>query len=279
MPNKLLGQHFLKNTALVQKIVDALRPERGEIIFEVGAGHGELTRPLAEACVKNGCALFAIEKDRHLAEGVAEQFRTETEVKIIPGDALEFFRSDQFEKIIGENGGGSARGGAGARRYKIVGNLPYYLTGHLLRIVSELKTKPERCIFMVQKEVAERIVAKPPKMNRLAAIMQFWATITVLATVPKENFLPVPEVDSALVRFELAAEKERGKNISADRYYAAVRRLFAQPRKTALNNLSAHGTRQEKEAAAALLQQIGIQPGARPQTLGIKDIAAVAGAF
>jgi len=264
MPNKLLGQHFLKNDAVIQKIVSALALERGEIIFEVGAGHGELTRPLAHACAKNGCPLFAIEKDVRLAERLTEQFRTDTEMKIVSGDALEFFTSKQFEKMTD------------ARCYKIVGNLPYYLTGHLLRIISELANKPVRCIFMVQKEVAERIVAQPPKMNRLAAIMQYWATITLLAHVPKEDFLPVPEVDSALVQFE---SLQKGEVAAADRYYATVRRLFAQPRKTVLNNMVAHGTTQEKEAAMALLEKIGILPGARPQTLSVESITAIANSF
>lgn len=274
MPNKLLGQHFLKNAAVAQKIVTTLRPERGEIVFEIGAGHGELTRFLAEACAKNGCTLFSIEKDPHLAEQLAAE-RPAANTEVLSGDALDFFRSERFKKLVAGAGGES---GAGVRPYRIVGNIPYYLTGRLLRIISELDPKPARCVLMVQKEVAERVTAKPPKMNRLAAIVQFSADVTVAAQVPRENFDPAPKVDSAIVSLDARDEKTRA-DIPPDRYYAAVRALFAQPRKTLRNNLGEHKTREEKEVIAAALAKIGIKPELRPQTLTTEEITAIAKAL
>ncbi|MGC9968252.1 MAG: 16S rRNA (adenine(1518)-N(6)/adenine(1519)-N(6))-dimethyltransferase RsmA [Minisyncoccia bacterium] len=265
MPNKFLGQHFLKNAAIAQKIVAALQPEHGDVIFEIGAGHGELTRLLAEACTKNGCELFAIEKDRHLAGELAQRFKTNG-VEIIADDALAFFTSSLPEKSRG-------------RSYKIVGNIPYYFTGRLFRVVSELEAKPARCVLMVQKEVAERIAAKPPKMNRLAASVQFWADVKVIAPVPRENFLPAPKVDSAIISLDLTNDKKRAENIPADHYYAAVRSLFAQPRKTVLNNLGGHGTQEEREMAASILKKIGVPQESRPQNLTVEEIMAIAKAI
>ena len=269
MPNKLLGQHFLKNAAIAQKIVAALQPERSDIIFEIGAGHGELTQLLAEVCAEKGCKLFAIEKDRRLAEELTAHFKASAganKVEVFSDDALDFFQSGQFKKWID---------GAGGGQYKIVGNIPYYLTGHLLRIISELEARPARCVLMVQKEVAERIAAKPPKMNRLAASVQFWADVKIIASVPKENFQPVPMVDSAIISLDLINDKNPAENIPADRYYAAVRSLFAQPRKTVLNNLGGHGTQEEREMAASILKKVGVQHESRPQNLTVEEIVAI----
>ncbi len=255
MANKLLGQHFLKDRSVVRQIIRALEPGRGQTIFEIGPGHGELTCALAETCKKNGGDLVAIEKDRALAEKLQIDG-----VRMIAGDALEFF----------------TREFAAPESYKITGNIPYYLTGHLLRLISELERKPARCVFMVQKEVAERIVALPPKMNRLAAIVRFWAEPKVVGTVPKKYFLPVPEVDSAILLLDHKKQEAAGDEASqAAHYYATVRTLFAQPRKTVLNNLSGKNA-QRKEDIVRILEKIHITPESRPQNLTVDDIAKIA---
>jgi 16S rRNA (adenine1518-N6/adenine1519-N6)-dimethyltransferase len=275
MPNKLLGQHFLKNRSVAQKMIEALGLARGDTVFEIGAGHGELTVPLVEAVQKIGGTIFAIEKDVSLAENLKIRLSGAgvDGVQIISGDALEFLKS-RFAA-----GNSSA---ASNEPYKLVGNIPYYLTGHLLRTAGELDPLPARCVFTVQKEVAERIVAKPPKMNRLAASIQFWAEPKVIVSVPKESFFPAPTVDSAIIMLET---KQQPKSDAA-RYYETMRTLFAQPRKTVLNNLSARkwegtgaGTRMQKEKIAGALQKIGISPLLRPQNLTIENISAIAEAF
>ncbi len=272
MVKKSLGQHFLKNQSVVKMILDAIQPERGEIIFEVGAGHGELTRPLAEICHAHGCTLIAIEKDRQLALKLRTQSWAK-EIEIITGDALTAFASGRASEI--------RRG----KPYKIVGNIPYYLTGHLLRIISELATRPVRCIFMLQKEVAERLAAKPPTMNRLAASVQFWAKPEILAVVPKESFAPAPKVDSAILSLDVkkgrdasggATETVAEAAAEASRYYTTVRTLFAQPRKTVLNNLAAKNPSVQKSEVASALRAIGIMPDLRPQNLPVEKIAAIA---
>lgn len=253
-----LGQHFLKNRSAAEKTVRVLELSRGDIILEIGPGHGELTKELLGAV--KGLKIVAVEKDGELAANLRNDLLNagEDSVEIITGDILTLLDSKT----------------TGYKSYKLTGNIPYYITGHLLRAVGELNNKPERAVFMIQKEVAERIVAKPPKMNRLAASVQFWSEPLIISTVSKENFFPEPKVDSAII---LLKTKLAIPPVDPNCYYEALRALFAQPRKTILNNLVS--VRGDKVAVSAALQKIYIDPGFRPQNLAVKEIAAIAQAF
>ncbi len=172
-----LGQHFMKNEAVIKKIINALDLAAGDAVLEIGPGHGELTLPLAERCAAHGGRVIAIEKDAALAEALAARVGEAGlagRVEIVADDILAFLKKPGVlaEKIS-----------APQARWKIAGNIPYYLTGHLLREIGELDPPPARAVFMVQKEVAERAAAHPPRMNRLAASVQFWAEASVLFTV------------------------------------------------------------------------------------------------
>jgi 16S rRNA (adenine1518-N6/adenine1519-N6)-dimethyltransferase len=271
---KYLGQHFLKNRSSIGKIVDALDLQSGDTVIEVGAGHGELTEVVEYEArsMKYEIKIIAIEKDQKLAEQLRKKFSGDEFLEIVEGDALKILPQliSNYQLLT--------------TNYKIVGNIPYYLTGRLLRALSELKHKPVLCVLTVQEEVAERIVACPPRvnphthkvvgvgMNRLAAIVQFWAEPKIIARVPKEDFHPVPQVESAVIKLKVKNEKMKIKD--AD-YYAAVRVLFQQPRKTILNNLVGSGAITRKEAAASL-KKIGVRPDDRPQNLNIEQIADIA---
>ncbi len=278
MPN-YLGQHFLKNIAVIKKIIAAIDPQSGETIIEVGPGHGELTIPLAAACEKIGAKIIAVEKDKKLAEALRlkiETFKTGElrlgQVDVLNGDALSVLSSQVINLQI----------------FKIAGNIPYYITGHLLRALSELDAKPARAVFTIQKEVAERICAAPPRMNRLAASVQFWAKPKIIAQVPPADFSPPPKVDSAVIQLDArnhnadrAEDYSEGVGVESDnveRYYATVRVLFAQPRKTILNNLAADHTAQPapKSEIITMLSKLGINSKARPQDLTIENIAKIA---
>ncbi|HUC31705.1 MAG TPA: 16S rRNA (adenine(1518)-N(6)/adenine(1519)-N(6))-dimethyltransferase RsmA [Candidatus Paceibacterota bacterium] len=268
-----LGQHFLKNAAVLEKIVGALALADGERVIEIGAGHGELTAPLALAARKCNGTIISIEKDYALISALTELSQKETPglLSIIEGDALKLLPEIVAAEVLS----------AKEPRYKIVGNIPYYITGKLLRTISELEYKPERTVLLVQKEVAERICAAPPAMNRLAASVQFWADAAVVATVPKKDFSPPPEVDSAIV--VLKTKSSTGKSmvtppaIEPALYYRAVRSIFAQPRKTLLNNLSViTGSGTPKDKLAEQLKEIGVDPAARPQDLNVEQITAIA---
>lgn len=260
MPN-YLGQHFLKNPGVAKKIIAGVDIQPGDTIVEVGPGRGALTMALAAVCARTGAALIAIEKDEKLAESLEAELATvgaTINIKIIRGDALKILNGLEVKSP-----------------FKIVGNIPYYITGHLFRIVGELAIQPARCVFMVQEEVAERIIAKPPKMNRLAASVQFWTVPKIIVRAPKEDFSPPPKVDSAVLLLETQAEQHTAAQ--TEQYYAMVRMLFAQPRKTILNNLSMHTT--NKAEIDRALQGVGITSGLRPQNLTIENIRDIAAAL
>ncbi|MDE2019651.1 MAG: ribosomal RNA small subunit methyltransferase A [Patescibacteria group bacterium] len=261
-----LGQHFLKNKAALRLIIEALDLKPQEIVIEIGPGHGELTEE-GERKMENG-EWIAIEKDHALAEALKKQSKTNGCVKIIESDALKFLK-DGPSSILRT-----------PYSFKLAGNIPYYITGHLLRILSELEHKPELCVFTIQKEVAERIIAKPPHMNRLAASVQFWAEPKILKILPAEDFSPPPKVESAIIKLANGGRRAEG----GEKYYATVRTLFAQPRKTILNNL----TSAKKESGPQLksrdyitkfLEALKIDPSARPQDLQIADIVSISEAL
>jgi 16S rRNA (adenine1518-N6/adenine1519-N6)-dimethyltransferase len=269
-----LGQHFLKNPMVAQKIIDALGIVDGDVIIEIGSGHGELT---AEILGRNKkIKLIAIEKDPNLISSLEERFKDDNRFFLIEGDALEILpiligdftvaRKDFFKKTTDFK----------IDHYKLAGNIPYYITGHLLRIVGELTTRPTRVVFMVQKEVAERIVARPPHMNRLAAAVQFWADAAMIASVPRKDFNPAPKIDSAV--FSLALKK---RSSSAEKtYYEVLRTIFAQPRKTVLNNIM-HDSKLNiffggKDGVLDRFKKININPNDRPQNLSVSDVEAIA---
>lgn len=264
-----LGQHFLKNRSIAKKIVAALDLRPDETVIEIGPGHGELTVPLLEAAGRIGATVLAIERDSALVPALAERATGSSgRLLVIEGDALA-----QLPDVVR----GIKKGKSGAEPaapYVLAGNIPYYITGKLLRTVGELEHKPRIAALMVQKEVAERICAAPPSMNRLAASIQFWAEPTIIATVPREDFSPPPEVDSAVI---LLCTRTAIPAVAPVLYYKSIRGIFAQPRKTILNNalaLMANGGK--KDRAAAALAKIGIDPNARPQDLGIDQLIAIA---
>jgi 16S rRNA (adenine1518-N6/adenine1519-N6)-dimethyltransferase len=261
-----LGQHFLKNAAVLDAIVNALEIQNGETIIEIGPGHGELTIPLVRAAGICDGTIISVEKDHSLIGPLVALAKKERPglLTIIEGDALRLLPEITAER----------------RGYKVVGNIPYYITGKLLRTIGELENKPERTELLIQKEVAERICAAPPEMNRLAASVQFWADPKIVALVPRKDFFPAPEVDSAVITLDTKDFiKEVRPAVDPAQYYRAMRAIFAQPRKTVLNNLSSMaGASATKSGIITQLQKIGIDPGARPQDLSISQIIAITNA-
>lgn len=249
-----LGQHFLKDRTTLLKIAEALNLEPGDTVIEIGAGHGELTEKLKA----EGLKIIAIERDKDFVELLRNKFGEDKNVEIVEGDALEKLKTKR-EKL---------------KTYKIVGNIPYYITGHLLRVISELENKPEICVLTIQKEVAIRITAEPPKMNRLAASVQFWAEPKIVDYLQAKLFSPPPEVDSAIVKLKTRSEKRK---IKGEDYYRMIRILFQQPRKTILNNLVAKGENGwTREKILEVLEKEGVKPSDRPQNLSIDEIVRLA---
>ncbi len=244
-----LGQHFLKNKKYLKKIAQSLEIKKNDLILEIGAGHGELTLEilkLAPASAK----IIAIEKDKKLFEFLNKKFKNYKNLKIILGDALKIINKLNFLKT---------------QNFKIAGNIPYYISGKLFRLISELDKKPEICVFTLQKEVGERICALPRNMNKIGAIIQSWAITKVIENIPKKFFTPPPKVDSVIIIL-----KKIKKPITSQNYCKMVNILFKQPRKTILNNLLAKF--ENKELILKILSELNISPNLRPQNLSINQI-------
>jgi 16S rRNA (adenine1518-N6/adenine1519-N6)-dimethyltransferase len=256
-----LGQHFLKNKGALRKIALAMEIEKNDIVVEIGPGHGELTEYLLK---ENPKKVIAIEKDKSLALSLPSSMARRApeashKLEIIEGDILKTLPKFHF-------------------KYKLVGNIPYYLTGRLLRLLSELENKPELIVLTLQKEVALRITAQPPKMNLLAAIVQFWANPRILGSIKKTSFSPAPKVDSAILKLALKTKKEMESLPPAEEYYKIVKIIFKQPRKTILNNLC-YGSGFCKKRLEKELLSIGLDPFSRAGRISIKDVQKISGAL
>ncbi len=246
----------------LRKIADALEIKSNDIIVEIGPGHGELTKYLAEA---EPGKIIAIEKDKKLAYKLQQSIKNTVYSKtleVIEGDVLKIIPLLHTKYSILNTS------------YKIVGNIPYYITGYLLRILGKLENKPSLIVFTMQKEVAERICAKPPKMNLLAASVQFWAKPEIVGFISKKSFSPAPEVDSAIIKI---VPKTIKKGLEKQ-YYQLIKILFKQPRKMILNNLSAEIKISKEEITKKLTRQ-GIKPNTRPQNLTMQDLTTLSNVF
>jgi len=249
-PKDYMGQNFLVSEEVLQEIIDVAEIGRDETIVEIGPGLGVLTGELVKVADK----VIAIEKDKRLAELVSASFRNDPEtssgLQVINQDVLKY----NFEQISGD--------------YKIVANIPYYLTSHLIQILLALKHKPTKIVLMVQKEVGERLVAKPGELSLLAISVQIFAEVFIAASVPKENFWPKPKVDSCIVVIE--PKEKFAKIADQDLFFRILKVVFAGKRKQ-IHNTLANGFKLGREQLEKILIEAKISPQARPQELAIED--------
>ncbi|MEK9186351.1 MAG: 16S rRNA (adenine(1518)-N(6)/adenine(1519)-N(6))-dimethyltransferase RsmA [Patescibacteria group bacterium] len=260
MPRKL-GQHFLVNRSAIQKIIASLELKNGEVVIEIGPGKGALTFPLVKQCQVSGikCQVIGIEKDSSLIEDLKLKIENSNH-ELIHGDALKMLPKIIFNLK------------SSILNYKIVGNIPYYITGKLLRVISELENKPTLTVLTIQREVAERIIAKPLKMNLLAAAVQFWAEPKIIGYLKPSDFSPAPEVKSAIIQLDSRVQSITNKE--TERYYKFIKIAFKQPRKTLLNNLSS-GLSVDKSKIAEILAQNALKSDVRPQDLSIEKLSTL----
>ena len=258
---KSLGQHFLINKKALLTVAESLKITEEETVIEVGPGHGELTDLLIASSAKK---IIVIEKDHELAELLKEKYRSvgttqelADRLTVTEGDALK----DLAPIIEGLK-----------TPYMLAGNIPYYITGYLLRIVGDIKKKPLRTVFTIQKEVALRIYAVAPDMNRLSACVQIWGTPHIAMKLKPNDFNPPPSIDSAIITIETKADSLTG--VALTNYYETVGILFQQPRKTILNNL-ADGFNIPKEKALAILAEAQLLGTERPENLNIETIQKI----
>lgn len=219
-PKKSLGQNFLTSGKAVFEIVNAGEIKKGENILEIGPGKGALTQEL----LKSGGRIMAIEKDRELISHLEEKFKKEVKnksLKIIEGDILDL----DIEKIIKKD-----------EKYKIIANIPYYITGAIIERFLSIKKGPELMVLLVQKEVAERIAARDKKESILSLAVKFYGAPKIIYKVSAGSFFPKPKVDSAVLKITLNKIDKEKKSLE-EIYLNVVKKSFAHKRKMMFGNL------------------------------------------
>ncbi|MER3436862.1 MAG: 16S rRNA (adenine(1518)-N(6)/adenine(1519)-N(6))-dimethyltransferase RsmA [Chloroflexota bacterium] len=249
-PRKALGQHFLLDQHIVQRIVQVADVAPGDVVIEIGPGLGILTEALLDA----GAEVFAIELDKGLAAHLRATFGEVNRFHLIEGDALKI---DPASLVPAE------------RDYAVVANLPYSIASAVLMHLLEAEKPPRRLTIMVQREVAERLAAKPPAMTILGIAAQFFTTPRIAFVVPPDAFYPPPNVDSAVVVLDVRPclplpPEERA------RFFRIVNAGFRHKRKQIANSL-ADEFRVPKEAVVQWLTAAGIDPSRRAETLSVEE--------
>jgi len=261
---KSLGQNFLQDEEAIEKIAEACGAGPEDLVIEIGPGMGVLTEALAERAGK----VVAVELDSRLIPILEKRFAGCGNVRIINEDIL---KADL---------GAIIKDAAMPGSVKIVGNLPYYITTPILLGLLEQDVPAESITAMVQKEVAERIVAGPGGKDYgvLSVSLQYYCTADYVLDVPAESFRPVPKVDSAVVKLTLRDRSERLAPEKEKAFFETVKRSFSQRRKTLGNSLSGFCGASKEQAAEALLKA-GVDPGRRAETLSIAEFIRVSEAF
>lgn len=260
--SRSLGQNFLTDKNIIDKIMEATEITEEDLVIEIGPGIGVLTAEAARLAKK----VVAIEIDRNLIPILQETLGAFDNVEIINQDVLK----TDLNGIIEE---------AGCRRTRIIGNLPYYITTPIIMALLENHVKADSITIMMQKEVADRIKSRPGSKayGALSAAVQYYCTVDSVAVVPREVFVPAPKVDSAVLRLNIRREKPVAL-IDEDMFFRCIKAGFGQRRKTLSNSLMGIGgvTREEVRAALAAC---GIDEKRRAETLSLDEFAALANYF
>ena len=249
-PRKRLGQHFLRDPQVVRRILDSFNPKPGERVVEIGPGRGVLTERLLERIP----VLHALELDRDLAAALAERFGAR--LRLVQGDVLRF----DFAALADTLGG----------PLRLIGNLPYNISTPLLFHLLEQRDAVHDMLFMLQKEVVERLTARPggKRYGRLTVMVGLALEAERLFDVPPEAFSPPPKVDSSMVRLRPRAAP---LDVADRRLFGQiVNQAFCHRRKTLRNALRGI-------AEPGQIEQAGIDPGTRPETLSIRKYVVLTG--
>jgi len=267
---KSLGQNFLVDSNIINKIIAGAELTDADLVVEIGPGLGALTGRIAARAGK----VLAVEVDRGLLPALAEVLEGAGDIEVVQGDALKI----DFDMLAWEKTGGKF--GRGAGKYKLMANLPYYITSPLLMHLLLNRFNISLIIVMVQLEVATRLAALPgtKAYGALSLAVQYFTEPKILFRVPRTVFFPQPDVDSAVVR--LAIRPEPAVQVpSEEEFFKIIRASFGQRRKTLINSLSGSNLGVDKETCLRALKQSGIDPARRGETLSLAEFAVLAGNF
>ncbi|MDO8676273.1 MAG: 16S rRNA (adenine(1518)-N(6)/adenine(1519)-N(6))-dimethyltransferase RsmA [Candidatus Azambacteria bacterium] len=256
-PEKYLGQHFLLSKTALRKTIEAAEIKPNDLIIEIGPGLGTLTLELA----KTNAKVIAVEKDRLMNEILKEVLAGFKNVKIIQADVrqLLILRINSFGEKMGITIGKSG--------YKIVANLPYNIATFLIRSFLESDNPPKMMVLMIQKEVAWRIVAKPPHSSILAISVQFYADAKIIGYVTKESFYPRPKVDAAIIKI---VPRENPYSVSRKEFFKTLKAGFSSPRKQLIGNFSKR-LNLSREKLVEIFQNLNILSTARAENISLDD--------
>ena len=251
---KSLGQHFLTDARVANRIVAAAEPDGSDTVVEVGPGAGVLTRRLVEQAGR----VVAVELDQRVCEELPERLGFPSNLEVVQGDG----READPDVLVGPR-----------TPYKMVANLPYYAAAPIVRRFLETVRPPKLMVVMVQREVAEAMNAKPGEFTLLSVATQFYAEPSLVAQVHARRFRPPPKVSSTVLK--LAVRREPAVAVvDREAFFALVRAGFSAPRKQLRNSLM-QGTGAPAEKVAAALEAAGIDGQRRPATLAIAEWAAL----
>lgn len=254
---KSLGQNFLLDETALEKVVAASEIPPDATVLEIGPGLGSLTRHLSRVSAR----VVAVELDAGILPALQEVLIDAKNVTIVHGDILQ----QDMAKLVSDPG------------YLVVANIPYYITSAVIRHLLEAPVKPSRLVLTMQKEVAERICAKPGDLSLLALSVQVYGAPRQVARIPAGAFFPPPKVDSAVLRVDLYPQPRISEE-QMDVFFQLAKLAFAQKRKTLRNTLAA-GLHWPPEQVAGLLAKAGIDPMRRAETLSLDEWAQLVDAY
>jgi len=248
-PNRRLGQNFLIDPNSIAKVIQAAQIQAGDVVLEIGAGLGSLTRHLAALCQQ----VVTIELDQAFIPVLQQVLCNYSNVRIIHGDILQIEPTTLFTPST--------------TSFSVVANIPYYITSAVIRHLLEATLRPKQLTLTLQKEVAQRICAAAGEMSLLALSVQLYGQPKIAAHLPAQAFYPIPKVDSAVIRVELFAEPRIADTAT---FFLLAKAGFSQKRKTLRNALSG-GLRLSPQQAGQLLLSAGIDPNRRAETLSLTE--------
>lgn len=256
-PKKSLGQHFLIDETVLERILSAAALSPGDIVIEIGPGLGILTEGLA----KQGARVIAVELDSKLVALLKRRLAAFPDVEIIHADILRVTPRQILKQKLAVS--------ALFQGYKVIANLPYYITSPLLRHFFEALLQPSEMVVMVQKEVGEAMVATPGNMSLLSVKTQFYSKPSIISYVPAASFYPPPKVDSVILRLDVYSQPPIEVPNAAS-FFDVVMHGFSSPRKQ-LHNSLAHSLDMPPSQVTLLLEKTGIEGKRRAETLSLEE--------